>query len=152
MLAGGPMRFDYLPGQSLIRFLQRFAASTMEPWDGPALVTFSDGRYIGAILDRNGLRPSRFTVTADGLMVMASEVGVYDCPDEKVVSKGRLQPGRMLLVDTQQGRIIQDAELKQSIAGSRPHGEWWAGRATLDQLAGGNMQQVGLWLPRSWTG
>ena len=85
----------------------RFAACTMEPWDGPALVTFSDGRYIGAILDRNGLRPSRFYVTDDNLMVMASEVGVYDVSPEKVLQKGRLMPGKMLLVDTNEMRIIQ---------------------------------------------
>ena len=85
----------------------RFAACTMEPWDGPALVTFSDGRFIGAILDRNGLRPSRFYVTDDNLMVMASEVGVYDVSPEKVLQKGRLMPGKMLLVDTNEKRIIQ---------------------------------------------
>ena len=84
----------------------RWASCTMEPWDGPALVTFSDGRYVGAILDRNGLRPSRFYVTTDNIMVMASEVGVYDAPAEKVVQKGRLMPGKMLLVDTAEKRII----------------------------------------------
>jgi hypothetical protein len=88
----------------------------MEPWDGPALVTFSDGRYIGAILDRNGLRPSRFYVTKDRVMVMASEVGVYDAPPESIVEKGRLMPGKMLLVDTAEHRIIQDEEIKTRIA------------------------------------
>jgi len=121
----------------------RWASCTMEPWDGPALVTFSDGRYVGAILDRNGLRPSRFYVTTDNIMVMASEVGVYDVPQEaNVTKKGRLMPGKMLLVDTQQKRIIGDEELKNSIAIARPHGKWWAEHVRLDQLRRGFKQET----------
>src|SRR6266571_4648367 len=96
----------------------------MEPWDGPASIAFTDGTVIGAVLDRNGLRPSRYYVTKDGLVVMASEVGVLDLPPERILHKGRLQPGRMLLVDTAQGRIIDDAELKHTYATQYPYGEW----------------------------
>ncbi len=96
----------------------------MEPWDGPASVSFTDGTVIGAVLDRNGLRPSRYYVTKDNLLILASEVGVLDIPPEDVVLKERLHPGRMLLVDTAQGRIIDDAELKRTIASERPYGEW----------------------------
>lgn len=102
----------------------QWAACVMEPWDGPALVSFTDGRYIGAVLDRNGLRPSRFYVTKDNILVMASEVGVYDVHPENVVLKSRLKPGRMLLVDTQEKLFIQDVELKSNIAKSRPHSDW----------------------------
>ncbi|XP_043577725.1 glutamate synthase 1 [NADH], chloroplastic isoform X4 [Bombus pyrosoma] len=106
------------------RDFYHWAACAMEPWDGPALLTFTDGRYVGAILDRNGLRPSRFYVTKDNMMVMASEVGVYDTPSNNVVLKSRLKPGRMLLVDTHEKRIIEDVELKLQIARSRPHSKW----------------------------
>ncbi|KAG5886085.1 hypothetical protein JTB14_031686 [Gonioctena quinquepunctata] len=107
---------------------------TMEPWDGPALISFTDGRLIGAILDRNGLRPSRFYITKDNIMIMASEVGVYDIDPSEVVLKSRLKPGRMLLVDTQEKTVIQDVTLKQEIAGSRPHSEWLKEQITLDEL------------------
>jgi len=120
----------------------RWAACLMEPWDGPALVTFSDGRYIGAILDRSGLRPSRFYVTKDKVMVMASEVGVYDAPPEDIVQKGRLMPGKMLLVDTMEGRFIEDDEIKTRIAQSRPHGDWWQQHVTLDMLHKGFKQET----------
>jgi glutamate synthase (NADPH) large chain len=96
----------------------------MEPWDGPASMVFTNGVVIGATLDRNGLRPSRYYVTKDGLVVMASEVGVLDIPAENVLLKGRLQPGKMFLIDTREGRIIDDAELKHSIATAKPYGEW----------------------------
>ncbi|MFB3819265.1 MAG: glutamate synthase large subunit [Candidatus Methylomirabilales bacterium] len=96
----------------------------MEPWDGPASIAFTDGTVIGAVLDRNGLRPSRYYVTKDGLVVMASEVGVLDLPPEDILIKERLHPGRMFLVDTAEGRIIDDAELKQKIATERPYGAW----------------------------
>ncbi|MCU0270669.1 MAG: glutamate synthase large subunit, partial [Acidimicrobiales bacterium] len=102
----------------------RFHSSVMEPWDGPASIAFTDGTVIGAVLDRNGLRPSRFWVTSDDLVIMASEVGVLDVPPEKVVQKGRLQPGRMFLVDTSKGRIIGDEEIKGALASERPYGEW----------------------------
>jgi glutamate synthase (NADPH) large chain len=96
----------------------------MEPWDGPASMVFTDGTVIGATLDRNGLRPSRYCVTKDGLVVMASEVGVLDIPSENIVRKGRLQPGKMFLVDTREGRIIDDTELKQRITTEKPYRQW----------------------------
>jgi glutamate synthase (NADPH/NADH) large chain len=96
----------------------------MEPWDGPACVTFTDGHQVGAVLDRNGLRPSRFWVTDDGLVVLASEVGVLDIAPERIVRKGRLQPGKMFLVDIEAGRIIEDEEIKDELANSAPYSEW----------------------------
>src|SRR5467141_1830413 len=96
----------------------------MEPWDGPASIAFTDGTVIGAVLDRNGLRPSRYYVTKDGMVVMASEVGVLDIPPDRVLLKGRLQPGRMLLVDTEAGRIVDDEELKNQLATEHPYGQW----------------------------
>jgi glutamate synthase (NADPH/NADH) large chain len=117
------------------RAFYRFHASLMEPWDGPASIAFTDGTVVGAVLDRNGLRPSRYWVTADDLVVMASEVGVLDVPPERVVQKGRLQPGRMFLVDTSQGRIIGDAEVKAQLAAEHPYGEWLhAGLIPLEDL------------------
>ncbi|HEX9115492.1 MAG TPA: glutamate synthase central domain-containing protein, partial [Anaerolineae bacterium] len=98
----------------------------MEPWDGPAAIGFTDGISVGAVLDRNGLRPARYTLTKDGLLVMASETGVLDIPAANVLRKGRLQPGRMLLVDTAQGRLIDDEEIKHTIASAEPYGEWLA--------------------------
>jgi glutamate synthase (ferredoxin) len=98
----------------------------MEPWDGPASIAFTDGTVIGAVLDRNGLRPSRYYITKDGLVVMASEVGVLDIPPERVLIKERLHPGRIFLVDTAQGRIIDDGELKHAFATRYPSGEWLA--------------------------
>jgi glutamate synthase (ferredoxin) len=96
----------------------------MEPWDGPASIVFTDGSVIGAVLDRNGLRPSRYYVMKDGLVVMASEVGVLDIPEETILLKGRLQPGKMFLIDTKQGRIIDDTELKRSISAEKPYRKW----------------------------
>ena len=96
----------------------------MEPWDGPASIAFTDGVRIGAVLDRNGLRPSRYYVTKDDLVIMASEVGVLDVPAERVLRKGRLQPGRMFLVDTELGRIVADEELKNKIATEKPYRSW----------------------------
>jgi glutamate synthase (NADPH/NADH) large chain len=101
-----------------------FHSSLMEPWDGPACVTFTDGHQVGAVLDRNGLRPSRFWVTEDGLVVLASEVGVLDFEPNKVVRKGRLQPGKMFLVDIEAGRIIEDDEIKDQLADAAPYGQW----------------------------
>ena len=108
------------------RDFYRFHAAMMEPWDGPASVTFTDGEVIGAVLDRNGLRPSRYWVTDDDLVVMASEVGVIDIEPAKVVAKGRLQPGKMFLIDTRQGRIVSDDEIKSELAALHPYGEWLA--------------------------
>src|SRR6202030_3480545 len=96
----------------------------MEPWDGPASITFTDGTIVGAVLDRNGLRPSRIWVTEDGLVVMASEAGVLDLDPSKVVRRMRLQPGRMFLVDTAQGRIVADEEIKAELAAEHPYQEW----------------------------
>jgi glutamate synthase (NADPH/NADH) large chain len=102
----------------------RFHASVMEPWDGPASIAFTDGTVIGAVLDRNGLRPSRYWVTSDDLVIMASEVGVLDVEPGTVVKKGRLEPGRMFLVDTEQGRIVDDEEIKNDLASRHPYHEW----------------------------
>ena len=106
----------------------QFHGSIMEPWDGPASIAFTDGTLIGAVLDRNGLRPSRYWVTDDGLVVMASEVGVLEIDPSKVVERGRLQPGRMFLVDTSQGRIVADDEIKAQLAAEHPYGDWLAER------------------------
>ncbi len=103
-----------------------YHAALMEPWDGPAAMAFTDGRQIGATLDRNGLRPARYLVTDDGLVVMASEMGVLPIPQEKIVTKWRLQPGKMLLVDLEQGRIVSDDEIKQELSSSHPYKQWLA--------------------------
>ncbi|MGA3148369.1 MAG: glutamate synthase large subunit, partial [Acidimicrobiales bacterium] len=117
------------------RAFYRYHAALMEPWDGPAAVAFTDGTVIGAVLDRNGLRPARYWVTDDGLVVLASEVGVLEVPAEKVVRKGRLQPGRMFLVDTAQGRIVDDDEIKDALAAEEPYAEWLdAGQIELEEL------------------
>jgi glutamate synthase (NADPH/NADH) large chain len=117
------------------RAFYEFHSSVMEPWDGPACVTFTDGTLIGAVLDRNGLRPSRYWVTDGGRVVLASEVGVLDIDPATVVRKGRLQPGRMFLVDTAAGRIIDDAEIKAQLAAERPYDNWLhAGLLQLPQL------------------
>jgi glutamate synthase (NADPH) large chain len=106
------------------RIFYEYHAAMMEPWDGPAAVAFTDGRQIGATLDRNGLRPARYLVTSDGLVVLASEAGVLPIPEEKIITKWRLQPGKMLLVDLEQGRIISDDEIKTTLAASHPYAEW----------------------------
>ena len=117
------------------RAFYRFHASLMEPWDGPAAVAFTDGTVIGAVLDRNGLRPARYWVTDDGMVVLASEVGVLDVPPSKVVRKGRLQPGRMFLVDTAAGRIVDDDEIKDTLAAEHPYATWLEeGQVDLDEL------------------
>jgi glutamate synthase (NADPH/NADH) large chain len=106
------------------RAFYKFHASVMEPWDGPACVTFTDGTLVGAVLDRNGLRPARWWQLADGRVVLASESGVLDVPADQVVAKGRLQPGRMFLVDTEAGRIVADEEIKSALAAELPYDEW----------------------------
>ena len=112
-----------------------FHAALMEPWDGPACVTFTNGTQIGAVLDRNGLRPSRFWVTDEGLVVLASEVGVLNFKPESIIRKGRLQPGKMFLVDVEQGRIIEDEEIKQDLATAKPYSDWLhAGLVKLSEL------------------
>lgn len=106
------------------RAFYQFHRFLMEPWDGPASISFTDGTRIGAVLDRNGLRPSRYYLTKDQILVLASEVGVLEIPAERIQAKGRLQPGRMLLVDTEQGRIVSDQEIKRQIASEKPYREW----------------------------
>ena len=106
------------------RDFYQYYATMMEPWDGPASILFSDGDYMGAILDRNGLRPSRYYITNDDQLILSSEVGVLDIPAENIVAKERLRPGRMLLVDTVNGKLIDDDELKESYAARKPYGEW----------------------------
>ena len=109
---------------SEIKDFYRYYATMMEPWDGPASILFTDGDVVGAVLDRNGLRPSRYYITEDGYMILASEVGAIDIDQTKVVKKDRLRPGKMLLVDTKQGRLIDDDELKHYYASRNPYGEW----------------------------
>lgn len=117
------------------RAFYEFHSMLMEPWDGPACVVFTDGTQIGAVLDRNGLRPSRYWVTDDGLVVLASEVGVLDLDPATIVRKGRLQPGRMFLVDTEEHRIIEDEEIKSQLAAEQPYDEWLhAGLVHLDDI------------------
>jgi glutamate synthase (ferredoxin) len=106
------------------RAFYQYHSSLMEPWDGPASIAFTDGVQVGAVLDRNGLRPSRYYVTRDDRVIMASEAGVLDVAPENILRKGRLQPGRMFLVDTREGRIIEDEEIKSRIAGERPYQKW----------------------------
>jgi len=108
------------------RAFYEYHAALMEPWDGPANLAFTDGRQIGATLDRNGLRPSRYLVTKDGLVVMASEMGVLPIPEEDIITKWRLQPGKMLLIDLEQGRIISDDEIKTTLSNANPYKEWIA--------------------------
>ena len=108
------------------RAFYEYHAALMEPWDGPAAVAFTDGNLIGATLDRNGLRPARYLVTEDDIVMMASEMGVLTFPQEKIVKKWRLQPGKMLLIDMQQGRIIDDAEVKSELASAKPYKKWIA--------------------------
>jgi glutamate synthase (NADPH/NADH) large chain len=117
------------------RAFYAYHSTFMEPWDGPACVTFTDGTVIGAVLDRNGLRPGRYWVTTDGLVVLASEVGVLDIAPENIVRKGRLQPGKMFLVDTARGRIVEDDEIKAELAGAAPYEQWLNdGLVRLDDL------------------
>ncbi len=110
-----------------LKAFYEYHSSLMEPWDGPASIAFTDGSVIGAVLDRNGLRPSRYYVTKDDLVIMASEVGVLDIPPENILLKERLHPGRIFLIDTSQGRIVSDEEIKRDLAAAHPYGEWLAG-------------------------
>ena len=118
-----PWRGDEAVSRSR-RDLYQYYATLMEPWDGPAAVLFTDGDMVGAVLDRNGLRPARYYVTSDDRLILASEVGVLDIPPEDILRKDRLRPGRMLLVDLKKGRIVEDGELKESYAARQPYGEW----------------------------
>lgn len=132
---------DDLMNQEKKHFYQ-WSGCAMEPWDGPALLTFTDGRYIGAVLDRNGLRPSRFYLTNDNYMVMASEVGVLDIKPENIILKDRLKPGRLLLVDTVEKVVIRDEELKLHIARQRPLENWLKELITLDDLREANRPKM----------
>src|ERR1700692_542528 len=106
------------------RAFYEYHAAMMEPWDGPAAIAFTDGRQIGAPLDRNGLRPARYIITDDDLVIMASEAGVLPIPEEKITRKWRLQPGKMLLIDLEEGRIIDDEEIKRKLAAEHPYEAW----------------------------
>ncbi len=129
---------DKNPISEDLKAFYEYYSILMEPWDGPAALMFSDGRYAGGMLDRNGLRPSRYTITKQGMMVVASEVGVMDFEPGDVVSKGRLQPGKILLVDTQENRIYYDGEIKERLAGEHPYRQWLsANRIQLEKLHSG---------------
>ena len=117
-----------------LKAFYEYHSSLMEPWDGPASIAFSDGTLIGAVLDRNGLRPSRYYVTKDDLVIMASEVGVLDIPAEDIVLKERLHPGRILLVDTARGKIVSDEEIKRELAGAHPYAEWLKNLIDIEDL------------------
>jgi len=129
---------DKNPISEDLKAFYEYHSILMEPWDGPAALLFSDGRYAGGMLDRNGLRPSRYTITKSGMMVVASEVGVMDFEPGDVVSKGRLQPGKILLIDTQEGKIYYDGEIKEQLAKAHPYREWLnENRVQLEKLKSG---------------
>jgi glutamate synthase (ferredoxin) len=134
MLVPEAWQHDPLMSQEKRDFYGYHACLT-EPWDGPATLTVSDGQKVGALLDRNGLRPARWMQTTDGLVILASETGVFDVPPERVAKKGRLEPGRMFLVDLEAGRVVEDDEIKHSVASQRPYGKWLKDNAVhLDQI------------------
>ena len=129
---------DKNPISEDLKAFYEYHSILMEPWDGPAALLFSDGRYAGGMLDRNGLRPARYLITHDGMMVVASEAGVISFEAEKIKEKGRLQPGKILLVDTEEGRIYYDGELKEQLAAAKPYRQWLsANRIELDTLKSG---------------
>ena len=129
---------DKNPISEDLKAFYEYHSILMEPWDGPAALLFSDGRYAGGMLDRNGLRPSRYTITKQGVMVVASEVGVMDFEPGDLVSKGRLQPGKILLIDTQEGKIYYDGEIKAALAKAHPYREWLSeNRVQLEKLKSG---------------
>ena len=136
---------DKNPISEDLKAFYEYHSILMEPWDGPAALLFSDGRYAGGMLDRNGLRPSRYTITKGGMMVVASEVGVMDFEPSDVVSKGRLQPGKILLIDTQEGRIFYDGEIKEQLAKAHPYREWLnENRVQLEKLKSGRHVENGV--------
>ena len=129
---------DKNPISEDLKAFYEYHSILMEPWDGPAALMFSDGRFAGGMLDRNGLRPSRYTITKQGMMVVASEVGVMDFEPSDVVSKGRLQPGKILLIDTLEGKIYYDGEIKEKLAHEHPYGQWLStNRIQLEKLKSG---------------
>ena len=136
---------DKNPISEDLKAFYEYHSILMEPWDGPAALLFSDGRYAGGMLDRNGLRPSRYTITKQGMMVVASEVGVMDFEPGDVVSKGRLQPGKILLIDTQEGKIYYDGEIKEQLAKAHPYREWLnENRVQLEKLKSGRHVENGV--------
>ena len=136
---------DKNPISEDLKAFYEYHSILMEPWDGPAALLFSDGRYAGGMLDRNGLRPSRYTITKQGMMVVASEVGVMDFEPGDVVSKGRLQPGKILLIDTQEGKIYYDGEIKEKLAKAHPYREWLnENRVQLEKLKSGRKVDNGV--------
>ena len=136
---------DKNPISDDLKAFYEYHSILMEPWDGPAALLFSDGRYAGGMLDRNGLRPSRYTITKQGMMVVASEVGVMDFEPGDVVSKGRLQPGKILLIDTQEGKIYYDGEIKEQLAKAHPYREWLSeNRVQLEKLKSGRHVENGV--------
>ena len=136
---------DKNPISEDLKAFYEYHSILMEPWDGPAALLFSDGRYAGGMLDRNGLRPSRYTITKSGMMVVASEVGVMDFEPGDVVSKGRLQPGKILLIDTQEGKIYYDGEIKEKLAKAHPYREWLnENRVQLEKLKSGRHVENGV--------
>ena len=136
---------DKNPISEDLKAFYEYHSILMEPWDGPAALLFSDGRYAGGMLDRNGLRPSRYTITKGGMMVVASEVGVMDFEPSDVVSKGRLQPGKILLIDTQEGKIYYDGEIKEKLAKAHPYREWLnENRVQLEKLKSGRHVENGV--------
>ena len=136
---------DKNPISEDLKAFYEYHSILMEPWDGPAALLFSDGRYAGGMRDRNGLRPSRYTITKQGMMVVASEVGVMDFEPGDVVSKGRLQPGKILLIDTQEGKIYYDGEIKEKLAKAHPYREWLAeNRVQLEKLKSGRKVDNGV--------
>ncbi|MBR6962484.1 MAG: glutamate synthase large subunit [Prevotella sp.] len=136
---------DKNPISEDLKAFYEYHSILMEPWDGPAALLFSDGRYAGGMLDRNGLRPSRYTITKQGLMVVASEVGVMDFEPANVVSKGRLQPGKILLIDTQEGKIYYDGDIKEQLAKAHPYREWLSeNRVQLEKLKSGRHVENGV--------
>ena len=129
---------DKNPISEDLKAFYEYHSILMEPWDGPAALLFSDGRYAGGMLDRNGLRPARYTITKNDMMVVASEVGVMDFDPAEVAEKGRLQPGKILLVDTQKGKIYYDGEIKNRLAGEHPYRQWLStNRIQLEKLKSG---------------
>ena len=136
---------DKNPISEDLKAFYEYHSILMEPWDGPAALLFSDGRFAGGMLDRNGLRPSRYTITKGGMMVVASEVGVMDFEPSDVVSKGRLQPGKILLIDTQEGKIYYDGEIKEQLAKAHPYREWLnENRVQLEKLKSGRHVENGV--------
>ena len=129
---------DKNPISEDLKAFYEYHSILMEPWDGPAALLFSDGRYAGGMLDRNGLRPARYLITKNDMMVVASEAGVINFEPENIRAKGRLQPGKILMVDTQEGKIYYDNQLKEQLASARPYRRWLsANRIELDTLRSG---------------